>query len=619
MQPLAAILLIIEIAKGLRHQDYKHVEKLTKKYRQLFLGEDIEELVVQYSPREDEQTLKVRKKYVIQHCAAWASSMMADFNEVYRIRPVAKGFRYIDKDKEKASKLQEAINTFFGNNNIDFWQKERIHNLSFIDPNAFAVVEIGEFDNLGEKAKPYPFIVESEDVLYFNYVNDVLESLGVEVDYEYIVNVRDENGLITAKKVDGDKYTLYLAGYALTLTPVDPSTVNITGDTGMTFSPKDIPETIQANAKFVDYHVKVSKDTVYRLDVYYNGIDQVNAFRIGKKRDELTDGRTCISLLDPAVSYMEKSVNAISEMDITYLSHVFPQKAQYAKTCKLDFNGMCPTSGENVSTCSKCKGTGMPVVKTSSDILIVPLPTDMAEGAQLQDLSKMVYYFAPDVEIVKVMTDRITQLESDAYAKVFNTDEVVKANIADSATQKLLEKQAKYNAYLPFAEKVAEIYKTVVYLIAAWRDEQTGLIVEYILPGDFKLETLGELLTTLKTAADSGLPAPLMESITNDIAGKMYADQPQLLKVYLTKQYFNPFRSKTDVQVQAIMANSLVSYNDKVLWANFDTIFSKIIVKQPKFYEIQDLSAQVTIVDEVVAEFVNTIKAENTTAVTFGA
>lgn len=617
MQPLAAILLIIEIAKGLRHQDYKHVEKLTKKYRQLFLGDDIEELVVQYSPREDEKTLEVRKKYVIQHCAAWASSMMADFNEVYRIRPVAKGFRYTNDNKK--SKLQEAVDTFFGNKNIDFWQKERIHNLSFIDPNAFAVVEIGEFDNLGEKAKPYPFIVESEDVLYFNYVNDVLESLGVEVDYEYTVNVKDENGKPSTKKVEGDKYTLYLSGYALTLTPVDPSTVNITGDTGATFNAIDIPEAITANTKFTDYYVKVNKETVYRLDVYYNGIDQVNAFRIGKKRDELTDGRTCISLLDAAVSYMEKSVNAISEMDITYLNHVFPQKAQYAKTCKVDFNGKCPTSGENIATCSKCKGTGMPVVKTASDILIVPLPTDMVEGTQLQDLSKMVYYFTPPVEIIKVMTERIKDLETDAYNKVFNTEEVVRANIADSATQKLLEKQAKYNAYLPFAEKVAEIYKTVVYLIAAWRDEQNGLIVEYILPGDFKLETLGELLTTLKTAADSGLPAPLMESITNDIAGKMYADQPQLLKIYLTKQYYNPFRSKTDTQVQAIMANSLVSYNDKVLWANFDSIFSKIIAKEPKFYDIQDITAQAAIVDEVVGEFATNIKSENTTAVPFGA
>ncbi len=616
MKPIAAVLLIVEIAKGLRHRDYEHVKKLTKLYRQLFLGEDIKELIVQKSLREDDKSLELRQKFAIIHTPAWASSMINDFNEVDRIRPIAKGFKYIDKEQEKASKLQLAIDNFFANNNVDYWRKERVHSLSFIDPNAYVAIETMPFDNKVEKAKPYPFISGSDDCLYYNYINDVLESLGVRVDYEYII--KNEEG--QEVKRQGSKYTLYVKEYALTLTPVDPKGIDvpaISEDSTFSFDiDRDVPETITSTTLFDKWHVRTDKDSVYRLDVHFNGIDRVNAYRIGKERDELTDGRTCISLLHPAVTYMLKAVDAITESDITFLAHVFQQKIQYVKPCALDENNICATSGENIKNCSKCAGTGMPVHKTSSDILTIPLPTDTTEP--LMDLSKLVHYAVPNPDVIKLQNERLKELEEKAYSKVFNTEDVVKANIADSATSKMIQKQAKYNAYLPYAEKVAEMYRTTVYLIAAWRDEQTGLIVEYILPGDFKLETLTELLATLKTANDSGLPAPLRETITNDIAAKMYTDQPYQLKVYLTKQFYNPFRSKSDAQVQSLLANNLVAYNDKVLYANFDRVFKQIAISEPKFYDIEELATQAKIVEDEVVKIAAEIKSEIDTAVQFG-
>lgn len=615
MKPIAAILLIVEIAKGLRHTDYGHVAKLTKLYRQLFLGEDIDELIVKKSLREDEATLNLRKKFAIIHTPAWADSMINDFNEVHRIRAVAKGFKYGEVEFEKKSELQYAIDHFYGNNNIDFWIKERIHNLTFIDPNAFVAIETLPFDNKVEKAKPYPFISKSDDCLYYNYVNDVLQSLGVRVPFEYIV--LDEEGKEIKKT--GYKYTLYLKEYALTLTPVNPKAngVPVIAESE-TFSfniDVDVPNAVTPTTMFDGWYIRANKEEVYRLDVHYNGIDRVNAFRIGKERDELTDGRTCISLLNPAVTYMSKAVDAITEADITFLAHVFQQKIQYVEVCKLDQNNICPTSNENIKNCSKCGGTGMPVHKTSSDILTIPMPTDPEQ--ELMDLSKLVHYVEPSVEVISEQRTRLKELEEKAYSKVFNSEDIVKASIADSATSKLLQKQSKYNAYLPYAEKVAEIYRTTVYLIAAWRDEEKGLIVEYILPGDFKLESLAELLDTLKSANDSGLPAPLRETITNDIAAKMYTDQPYAFKKYITRQFYNPFRSKTDVEIQALIANSLVMYNDKVLWGNFDRVFSQIEINEPKFYDY-DLTAQAKIVNDEVVKIADVIKAETQTAVTFG-
>jgi hypothetical protein len=615
MKPIAAILLITEIAKGLRHKDYEHVAKLTKLYRQLFLGEGIDELIVQKSLREDRATLELRKKFAIIHTPAWADSMINDFHEVHRIRAVAKGFKYDDATREKASGLQYAIDNFYGHNNIDFWIKERIHNLTFIDPNAFVAIETLPFDNRIKKAKPYPFISKSDDCLYYNYVNDVLQSLGVRVPFEYIIVDEDSKEI----KRQGYKYTLYLKEYALTLTPINPKGNGVPAIAeSETYSFDiniDIPNAVTPNTMFDGYYVRANATDVYKLDVHYNGIDRVNAYRIGKERDEITDGRTCISLLNPAVTYMSKAVDAITEADITFLAHVFQQKIQYVETCKLDTNNICPTSNENIKTCSKCGGTGMPVHKTSSDILTIPMPTDPEQ--QLMDLSKLVHYVEPSVEVISEQRTRLKELEEKAYSKVFNSDDIIKASITDSATSKLLQKQSKYNAYLPYAEKVAEIYRSTVYLIAAWRDEQQGLIVEYILPGDFKLESLAELLDTLKSANDSGLPAPLRETITNDIAAKMYTDQPTQLRKYLTRQFYNPFRSKTDVEIQALIANSLVMYSDKVLWGNFDRVFSQIEITVPMFYSYE-LEAQAKIVNAEVTKIADIIKAETQTAVSFG-
>lgn len=615
MKPIAAILLITEIAKGLRHADYNHVAKLTKLYRQLFLGENIDELIVQKSLREDPETLKLRKKFAIIHTPAWADSMMNDFNEVHRIRAVAKGFKYSDQSIENKSQLQYAIDHFYGDNNIDFWIKERIHNLTFIDPNAFVAIETLPFNNLIEKAKPYPFISKSDDCLYYNYINDVLQSLGIRVPFEYMSVDKEGNEI----KKEGYKFTLYLKGYALTLTPVNPKGEGvplIADSEKYSFDINlDVPNAITSRTIFESYYVRANAEEIYRLEVHYNGIDRVNAFRIGKERDEITDGRTCISLLNPAVTYMEKAVDAITEADITFLAHVFQQKIQYVEVCKLDTNNICPTSLENIKNCSKCNGTGMPVHKTSSDILTIPLPTDHEQP--LMDLSKLVHYVEPSVDVISEQRTRLKELEEKAYSKVFNSEDVVKTTITDSATGKMLQKQAKYNSYLPYAEKIAEIYRTTVYLIAAWRDEQQGLIIEYILPGDFKLESLNELLITLKSANDSGLPAPLRETITNDIAAKMYMDRPYALKKYLTRQFYNPFRSKTDVEIQALIANSLVMYNDKVLWGNFDRVFAQIEINEPNFYDYE-IAEQANVLNKEVEIIATAIKAESQTAINFG-
>jgi hypothetical protein len=604
MQPLAAILLLAQIAKGKRHADYDYVLKLTTLYRQLFLGENIKQLIVQTSPREDEKTLEVRTKYVIQHCPAWAASIMNDFNEVYRIRPVAKGFKY-SKENSK-SELQKAVNGFFGKNNVDFWQKNVLHELPFYDPNAFVIIDNApDFDNKREKAAPYPFIVESPYALDYKYENDLLQYLGVEVEAKYKIG---------SEVKTGKKYTLYVQGYALTLTPVDPKLWKGSEQKAFNFDAENL--IITNKTKFEDYYYWAGENSLYQIDVYYNGIDTINAFRVGSKRDPITQGRTCISLLHPATSYMLKSVNAISELDLTYLNHVYPQKAQYVQKCKIDFTGICETSKEQIASCSRCGGNGMPVHKTASDILLLPLPEDF-EKNELLDLGQLIKYFAPDPTIIDKMEERLKMLEEKSYEMVFNTDQAVKSNISDTATQKMLEKQSKYNAYLPFAEKVADIYRTVVYLVAAWRDEHVDLVVEYILPGDFKLESLNELITTLKTANESGLPSPLRETIINDIAAKMYIDQPMEFKKFLTKQYYNPFRSKSEKEIAALLANALVSTDDKILYANFDKVFTKLEAENTDFYEIADPKLQYDKLEAVVKIIADTIKAENATVTSF--
>ena len=76
---------------------------------------------------------------------------------------------------------------------------------NYTDPNAFLITEFAAFDNLKEKAKPYPFIATSAEAIMFEYHNEILDYLIVKLPITYLYKGIPQPGF---------KYTMYLGmGY----------------------------------------------------------------------------------------------------------------------------------------------------------------------------------------------------------------------------------------------------------------------------------------------------------------------------------------------------------------------------------------------------------------------
>jgi hypothetical protein len=326
---------------------------------------------------------------------------------------------------------------------------------------------------------------------------------------------------------------------------------------------------------------------------------QVQAKRIGYKFDPLTKGRTFVSPLDDALPYFEKSIKRVSELDLTFVLHVFPQKIFYAEACPGERttiagrNGqearmtLTPcTAGVNVRTglkCRTCLGSGVVTHKTASDALPVKMPQPgQTPAVKLDD---MIVYKAPPVELLKVMSDNIKDIESDAIKAVYNSEVLERTSgTPETATARVINKDEMYNTLAPFAKQCAALWRFFVTMIATFTDNDEGLVLVREYPKDMKLKSLAELFEDRKAAVDAGVPYHMIQSIDLDIAGKMYVDNELAALKFAVKQRYTPFLGKSDDFLMFIMSTNRARKLDEVLVTHGDTIFDELETEVPGIY-----------------------------------
>src|SRR5690606_34797840 len=211
------ILMTVEDAKAIiedaidnntTHPNYKRVNELSVLYRSLITGDGVEGLLRQFQQREDEQAFQQRIDLMVSTTDALCSSIMNPFEKVLRTDPLVK--RIESKDEKAIDILTDKLMDFYSSENqnsgLDYWLQTRFKALSFIDPNAFLVLEWDGFDNNRERASPYPYEVSCQQAVLFAYNNSKLQYLIDKKPIEYM------EGDVKKK---GFKYTLYGIGFVI--------------------------------------------------------------------------------------------------------------------------------------------------------------------------------------------------------------------------------------------------------------------------------------------------------------------------------------------------------------------------------------------------------------------
>lgn len=588
------------IIGNLQHKYYDRTVNLAIKYKQLITGEDIDSLMHQFVRREDDDAFKQRKRLTQQITPAVTAALMNPFYKVGRTNNITKKIDFKEGKDGKIEKLFNVAKDFWGEKTLDDYLETRFTELSFSDPNAFIVTEFDqqpdENGNMTELPKPRAFEVPSCNVINFEYINNALQWLIIRLPIFY--NEGD-------KTVAGSSYTIYGPDYSLKFQQ--------TGLEGYGEVPikryYDVTVFDGQTQRTITLFRSNEKD-IFIVEEYNHKSKVVPAIRVGYKNDLYTEGAICVNPFHDAMPYLMKSIKTVSEFDLTMCLHAFPQKFAYAPRCtgenaeKSCSHGKTP-DGE---TCSVCKGTGVSVHTTAQDSILLRMPLDKES---MIDLSKLVYYAAPTIDIVKFQNEYIQQLKNETKQAVFNSEIFSQTEVVATATEKKISMESVYDTLYPYAVHFSDVYKNVLKVSSYYVDIPDAVII-HKFPKDFKFKTIAELLAELKLANDSNAPGFIRKEISNDLAEAQFIDKPEDLKKIRAKTKHYPFNDKTDSEIIYIISNSKTTNFNVFLWANFDNIFTEIEEDEnvgPDFYELT-YAKQRAIVAERVNAMITMISGE---------
>ena len=577
-----------------KHADYQRTVDLAKEYKAHVSGVGIDDYLKRFAKREDEEMFEQRKRLTNSISQSVASSLQKPFYKVARNKNVKKKFT-LKGDKTREEIVQKMISGFYGTNELntkglDFWLKNRFIELTFTDPNAFVVIE-WEAKPENVPLEPYPYEVNSIDAYDYIYKHGVLNELFTRQS-ETIIYL-DKDGAEKEKVVDA--FTLYEIGSSLKVVEYCPKYFEAKGIV--------IDETRQVT--FVE-------NEIHFIATYNEtNLDFIPAFRVGYIRDTATDGRTFVNPFESAMPYFRKALKAVSELDLSITLHTFPQKLQYVTKCKGKGTKKCNNgivSGTQ-TVCSECKGSGLQIHTSGQDAIYFPLPDTPDE---MFDLDKILVYKQPPIDLIKFQDEYVRNLKKDAHLSVYNSNMFLAEDpqFAKTATEVNTNTQGIFDTLFPYTEKFSEVWKTAVKVFVRLSGFLTDFELIHIFPTDIEIKTVAVLMAELKLANESEAPSYFRDAILEEIANQVYEGDELGREKHFTRHKFFPFSGKTETEIQFLIASPYVSNFTKVLYANFEAIFTDIEKAVPNFYKL-NYNLQWEKLNEFVKPYLEEINSQN--------
>lgn len=551
------------IENELRHKHYAKVIALAETYEAFIMNDKdaegnypLDKYLRQFVRREDSDLFEQRKNLTKQYVPSICSQIMRPFTKVVRSNRIIKLIDHTDK--KKVDDIEETITKFYGegeNSGVDQFLSERFLPLTFTDPNAWIWITFNKFDGDQEKPQTFPVEYSSKAVINYRIKNDQTQWVIVKLAFTYI-NKDD------AEKT-GFRYIIFGPNISVEYKE----------------NPEDIKEPLYPGVDTWENKQK-KKFVIYE---YKHNSDRVPLMRVGYRRDLATKSETFVNPFHyEALPLLMQFVKISSELQLSITLHAFPKQVTYKEECD---NKGC-TNGlmvDGTTTCKICNGTGKKVHTTAADIIEIPMPRSKDMGNVI-DASKLAAYIDFPNGVLEFLDKYADKLEKKIIRMVYNSESLVQTQF-NTATEAEIDVESIYDTLHPFADKYSELWMFFVKLTALYRNYD-GVDVFHKFNSDYKFKPLNQLLLDLKTANESHAPSYIRESINNDIADIIYADdQTELAQIRIKNKHF-PFPGKTDFEIQNIILNNLATKPNQILYANFDNIFDVIEIENRNFYQM---------------------------------
>ena len=555
------------IQNDIRHAHYNKVVKLAETYEAFIMNEPtvdeegnlrypLNNYLRQFVRREDADLFKQRKNLTKQYVPSICSQIMRPFTKVVRSNRIIKLIDHTDKSV--VDDMEDTITNFYGegdNNGVDQFLSERFLPLSFTDPNAWIWITFNKFDGDQEKPQTFPVEYSSKSVINYRIKNDKTQWVIVKLNFTYLS--KDD------KEKIGERFIIFGPNMSVEYKEI----------------PKDIKEPLDAGVGLWENKQK-KKFMIYE---YAHKSERVPLMRVGYRRDLSTKSETFVNPFHyEALPLLMQFVKISSELQLSITLHAFPKQVTYKEEC--DAKGC--TDGflmDGTTMCKICSGTGKKIHTTAADILEIPLPPNKRMD-EIVDASKLSAYIDFPGDVLNFLDKYADKLEKKIIRMVYNSESLVQTQF-NTATEAEIDVESIYDTLHPFADKYSELWMFFVKLTALYRGHDK-VDVFHKFNSDYKFKPLNQLLQDLKMANESHAPSYIRESINNDIADIIYADdQTELAQIRIKNKHF-PFPGKTDFEIQNIILNNLATKPNQVLYANFDNIFDMIEIENKNFYQM---------------------------------
>ena len=261
------------------------------------------------------------------------------------------------------------------------------------------------------------------------------------------------------------------------------------------------------------------------------------------------------------------------------------------------------------TVCSECKGSGLQIHTSGQDAIYFPLPDTPDE---MFDLDKILVYKQPPIDLIKFQDEYVRNLKKDAHLSVYNSNMFLAEDpqFAKTATEVNTNTQGIFDTLFPYTEKFSEVWKTAVKVFVRLSGFLTDFELIHIFPTDLEIKTVAVLMAELKLANESEAPSYFRDAILEEIANQVYEGDELGREKHFTRHKFFPFPGKTETEIQFLMASPYVSNFTKVLYANFEAIFTDIEKAVPNFYKL-NYNLQWEKLNEFVKPYLEEINSQN--------
>ena len=557
------------IENGTRHDGYQRTIALRDDYFTILFGFNWERFICRFPLRETIDDHRQKIALTHQNLSSTASLVEKKFGQISRIQDIKKGLNFEGTSKRDQQDLQDVLNDFggegsFQRGSLDDYLTLTYDQIALYDPNAFILYDFEPFNaDAGERARPYGVLFTCQNVYNFRFTRGDLDYLLVATQVKY-------------KNTDGIWQTVTdLICYA------GPFAFRYYLD----------KQDGRADIPLTEDTFEATSGDLYRIVLFAPGIQRVPAVRLGYKPDPITGNLTCVSpAFHAALDLFKELIDLKAQNDIVSKKHGYPQQFKQSPPCpgemnpETKFRDTCD-NGINRRTneiCNACGGSGHLVHKSEQDTLIMDLPDNPEDWA---DLTKLVHTVKPELETITTYDDKIEKKKLEIVQTVFSSDQQIQVQgPSKTATEYTVSREDQNNTLLPFADHKSSVYKASVMHIAALMNISGEVKPLYEFPRDLKLTAMKDLYADMEAARKAGVGKEEISQIQDDINRKRYESDPVALQQSFIKKQHLPYISMALDEFEYNNASGLVPKDMAVLYANSDIVFGELEIERPDFY-----------------------------------